>query len=355
MSSESLSSIEDILQCYRNINPELRNHLNSIYGALRAIRCSKDETEYELLLDALECSSEQLAVVVDALIEHGANQGGQAKSHELSFQLMTLFSQVASRCKHRAKPKSIKLYVEVEEPELWVCADLQKLEYALTTLSNLIVSKCPENGCVSIVSQLEDSYIKAFLSFTNPPGFNTLHSNWIEEIYPLQIAKKTMAAIGGSIKMRASQTNETEVELCCPFSLGKSAQRAHLMGIKALLVDESQVNCLVGERLLQRLGCRAITSSSGEEAIEIVKKEELDIIIIDVSMRRLSGIETARAIRVFNQNIPLLATSTCDAESTRQNCAEIGFNEFVVKPISDATIETVLRQLVTTRVWTMVS
>ena len=100
-----------------------------------------------------------------------------------------------------------------------------------------------------------------------------------------------------------------------------------------LLVEDNPVNALLAQILLQREGCRVERASSGEEAIDILKHRQFDIIFMDLGLPGIDGIGAAREIRAMGIRTPVIALTANAYEEDRRASIHAGMNDFLTKPI----------------------
>lgn len=111
-------------------------------------------------------------------------------------------------------------------------------------------------------------------------------------------------------------------------------EESHYKG-KVLFVDDTQVNLILGRKLLSNLGLTVITAQNGQEAINCCKDETFQLIFMDLEMPELGGVDATKAIREQKLSFaPIVAlTGRDDNKSTRQLCRQAQMNGFLEKPI----------------------
>ena len=120
-------------------------------------------------------------------------------------------------------------------------------------------------------------------------------------------------------------------------------------GVRALAVDDEEMNLVVAKGVLGSYGIDVETCLSGKEAIELCTNAPYDIIFLDHMMPGLDGVETLRRIRMIHngiyQDLPVIALTANTISGAREMFRNEGFTEFIPKPIERATLERVLRRV----------
>lgn len=129
-----------------------------------------------------------------------------------------------------------------------------------------------------------------------------------------------------------------------------SAERAFTCeGVRALVVDDEEMNLVVAQGILNGYGMQVDTCCSGEEAIEQCMHITYDIIFLDHMMPGLDGVETLKRIRVMKNNLyqslPIIALTANAISGAREMFHNEGFTEFVPKPIERPVLERALRRV----------
>jgi len=122
-------------------------------------------------------------------------------------------------------------------------------------------------------------------------------------------------------------------------------------GKRVLLVEDNPINALLARTLLTREGCEIDHATGGDEAIAAVKVGGYDLILMDMRMPGLSGVETARAMRNLGVETPIVALTANAFEDDRHACLAAGMNDFLVKPMSPDALRAMLSRW-TGRGWT---
>ena len=133
-------------------------------------------------------------------------------------------------------------------------------------------------------------------------------------------------------------------------------QRAPIVDARAgawiLLVEDNPTNQLVAVKILERLGYRAEIASNGEEAIEALARTDYDLVLMDLQMPGMGGLEASRIIRdvgsnVVRHDIPIVAMTANAMQGDREMCMNAGMDDYIPKPVKPDELRVVLERLLT--------
>lgn len=180
--------------------------------------------------------------------------------------------------------------------------------------------------------------------------------------YLESIADKVLVAIVASKKVSLSKDSKVRIMekpfYCFPVvsvlntSVNDAvcgSSRMTLPGARALVVDDEPMNLIVAKNVLGRYKMDITTVSSGEEAIEICRNEEFDIVFMDHMMPSMDGVETMKTIRKDvggkGKSLPIVALTANAVSSAKEMFIREGFDDFVAKPIDIAELERALKKV----------
>lgn len=132
-------------------------------------------------------------------------------------------------------------------------------------------------------------------------------------------------ALNGSI----SFADESTLKLSFPFENVIKIQNSLPTGDTILLVEDNRINQIVIEKILEKYNFKVIIAEDGIEAIEHTKSDSPDLILMDIQMPRMDGLEASREIKKFS-NIPIIALT---AHADMQECLDAGMNDYLSKPV----------------------
>jgi two-component system, sensor histidine kinase len=115
-------------------------------------------------------------------------------------------------------------------------------------------------------------------------------------------------------------------------------------GLTVLIVDDEPVNRVVLARMVELLGARWLEAASGDEALDVLREQAVDVVLMDIQMPRMSGIQTVEQLRARpgpNRQAPVVAV-TGDTTRNRRDYLQLGFDDYANKPISLAAVQAML-------------
>ncbi|MFT3694332.1 MAG: response regulator [Kofleriaceae bacterium] len=122
-----------------------------------------------------------------------------------------------------------------------------------------------------------------------------------------------------------------------------------LPSLDILVAEDNEMNAQVIEQMLRRNGHRVQIASNGREALEHIDRRTYDVALIDLHMPELDGIEVVRALRQAGNSLPVIALTARTRKQDREQCLEVGMNDFLTKPIKPTEMWTAIARVINAR------
>ena len=342
-----------------SLNHEIRTPLSGIVGMLDLLHeTTLDEDQRDYLSAARVCT-ESLLELLNASLEYSALEAGQFRLDESEFSLKEMLDSALAPQQAKAELKHLKLFLALDPqlPETMV-GDAPRLREILGHLIGNAI-KFTHNGMVEIrVAVKRDSRDKDHLVASVRDTGIGIPSDKIGSIfdsfrqgdtglsrsYPglglgLALARKLVTVMGGRIlvesRLGAGSTFTIDIPLRRPSDSAPNRELSKEEGPVILAVEDNPVGMTVLRHILQRRRMTVHCSSSGEEALAAASRRHYDLILMDLQMPGMNGLEAALEIRKLPgyESVPILALTANCADQVREQCRAHGMQAFLSKPV----------------------
>ena len=342
---------------------EIRTPMNGVIGMAQLLASSPLDAEQTAYVDTLvECSNSLLGLISD-ILDFSKIEAGMLELDPQPCLLAEVHDSVLSICRAAASAKGLALSVEsTVPPHLHVVLDALRLRQVLVNLVGNAV-KFTHQGRVTLGVRAEagedghpllewavsdtgigiapDKQDRLFRPFSQVDGSTTRKYGGTG--LGLAISQRLVGAMGGRIEVDSQPGVGSTFRFRLPLSATQapaSVQRdapvdpAGLGLLKVLIAEDNEVNRLLLLRLLERHGIRAEVACDGVEAVSQCGLQPFDVVLMDMAMPGMDGLEATRLIRSCGMHQPRIIALTANAfESDRRACLDAGMDDFLAKPI----------------------
>lgn len=174
----------------------------------------------------------------------------------------------------------------------------------------------------------------------------------------LSIVKQTVDLMGGTIKVESRIGEGTKYTMMLPFKMDpnphmdkRSVEHISLKGVKALLVEDNDLNMEIAKFHLEQEDVKVFTAVNGQEAVDMFRESEVgyyDIILMDIMMPIMNGLDATRCIRSMDRAdalaVPIIAMSANAFEQDIEMSLEAGLNTHLVKPLDGKKVTDTMKK-----------
>jgi len=369
-----------------NMSHEIRTPMNAVIGmAHLALDMSRDEKQRDYLNKILT-ASETLLVIINDILDFSKVEAGKLTIEPVNFYLEAMLANVESVNALSASAKGLNLQFDCPPDLPPLYGDSMRLGQVLLNLVNNAV-KFTEQGQVKLtveVIEQTDSDIELGFSVTDTgigmtaeqqanlfqaftQADTSITRNYGGTGLGLAICKQLVELMGGEIGVESTPGKGSRFHFRIRFALGSADEVAviqaekqltpdviqSLHGVRLLLVEDNEINQQVAEGLLARAGISLQTVHNGKQAIEAVRADAFDGVLMDMQMPVMDGLEATRLIRADEnfRDLPIIAMTANAMPGDRERCLQAGMNDHIAKPIDpDRLYSTLVRWIRTSQV-----
>jgi len=340
-----------------NISHEIRTPINAIFGMSEVLEDTPLNQEQKDYLHAIQSSSESLMVIVNDILDMAKLESGKFQIEELPFNLKDTLTAIHRGLSLRAEEKGISFQLRVAEAvPTWVKGDPTRLKQIITNLvSNAI--KFTEEGTVDLIVDPAGTHSSELKFEVRDSGIGieehklaTIFEYFVQEDSSitrryggtglgLAISKSLAEQLKGQLICESQKGKGSTFTLTLPLPETEQTTREKqfiipsLTGARILIVEDNALNRFLAVTVLSKANATIFVAENGEEALNILRNEEVDVVLMDIQMPVMDGMKATEHIRnTLHLSVPILALTANALQSEREKCLELGMNDYITKP-----------------------
>jgi PAS domain S-box-containing protein len=345
---------------------EIRTPLNEVIGITNLLLQAKPREDQMDYIKALKFSGNHLLTLVNDVLDYNKMESGKIIFEQTQFNLSDFLEEIMRSYSFRSKAKNLEFDIQkAGDLPNEVIGDPIRLNQILSNLlSNAL--KFTIHGSIKVIvkelsrtsgiSRIEfmvtdtgigiekDKHSVIFDSFTQASTDTTRHFGGTG--LGLAICKKLVELQGGTITIESEPGKGSTFRFALTFGITEKGVHAQspeipesfsgLEGKRILVAEDNKINFFVANKFLMGWGIKVTHAENGKIALSILEKESFDLILMDLHMPVMDGIEATRIIRNSNniklKDIPIVALTAAIMSESHDKIEDLKINDYVLKP-----------------------
>ena len=359
------NAVKSKQQFLSNMSHEIRTPMNAIIGFTKVVLKTELSAKQREYLTAIKMSGDALIVLINDILDLAKVDAGKMQFDKTPFKLKQSIDAMLHLFETKIQEKNLKLTTEFDTniPEVLLGDSVRLHQIILNLVSNAV--KFTNIGKINVgVRLLSEDEEKVTIEFSISDTGIGIKAEKIDSVFEnfqqatsgtsrlfggtglgLAIVKQLIEPQGGSIRVESEYAVGSTFSFILPFL--KTSEEVvleaevvefnrEIKGVKVLVVEDMELNQLLMRTLLEDFGFECDIAANGKLAIEKLKDNHFDIILMDLQMPEMNGFEATEYIRkTLKSKIPIVALTADVTTVDVTKCLEVGMNDYIAKPVDE--------------------
>lgn len=353
------------------VTHELRTPLYAVTGLTNMLLEEDPKPNQIQHLKSLKFSGDYLLTFINDILQINKIEANKVDIEPEAFNLKKKMTNIIAALNNSATDNNVKIHFEYDSnlPENFIADQIKISQILINLIGNAI--KFTKDGDIWVraikVSEKDELYSVRFEIEDNGIGISEEKQNQLFESFSqgsiqinrkyggtglgLSIVKGLIQILKGTISLKSELGKGSKFMFELPLKYSekveteevvnyfKDISEIDLKNINILVVEDNKINQMITKKILNKMKLNCDVIDNGEDAVNMVKDKNYHVVLMDIHMPGISGLEATRLIRTFNKDITIFALTAVTLEDKMHEFDEAGFDDIISKPFKQEDFE----------------
>ncbi|QDK81321.1 PAS domain S-box protein [Spirosoma sp. KCTC 42546] len=353
-----------------NMSHEIRTPMNAIMGMANQLTKTSLTSDQLFYLNTIQSATDNLLIIINDILDLSKIEAGKLSLEQIGFEPKLVVSKAMQVMMHKAQEKGLLFtnsFCDSHLSPILIGDPYRITQVLLNLISNAI--KFTHKGSVDIRCQViqeneDEQLIEATVQDTGIGMDESFSQNLFQNFRQedesvtrrfggtglgLSISKNLVELMGGTVQVESKKGVGTSVSFRIPFRKGsqenlpvrevEETNTAILAGKRILMADDNGMNRLVASTILKNYGALIEEAENGREAVEKIRQQHFDLVLMDIQMPVMDGVEATHEIRAtLSDQLPVIALTAFAVKGDSQKFIGAGMSDYLSKPFEETQL-----------------